>query len=233
MVLPAASFATCYTVYNSSDKAVYKSPEPPFDMSTSISDNIKSKYPGGYLLQDNSASCSLPKAGDVTHESINAEVKKRNSDPRSRYISVVRTDKQTDDQIANGERIRTETENLTQQDTMKEAKDTAKKSGKCKFKYYEYNDDIGAQLAQAAGNECLNNEALKKTGQSSQVSLEAYNAWKDHYQITSNQRTVNQQRIQNAEANRQLNQKLDGIRDKTDANRQKLDAIRHTQKYGY
>ena len=60
-------------------------------MSISISENIKSKYPGGYLLTDNNPTCSLPKAGDVTGESINAEVKKRNSDPRSRYISVVRT----------------------------------------------------------------------------------------------------------------------------------------------
>lgn len=122
IALPADAFATCYTVYNSSDKAVYKSSEPPFDMSVSISENIKSKYPGGYLLQDNSASCSLPKAGDVTHESINAEVKKRNSDPRSRNISEVRTDKQTNDQIANGERIRGEMGNSNKQDTARDPK---------------------------------------------------------------------------------------------------------------
>jgi len=60
VALPAASFAACYTVYDKSDKPVYKSSEPPFDLSIPISEGIKSKYPGGYLIQNGErASCYL------------------------------------------------------------------------------------------------------------------------------------------------------------------------------
>jgi hypothetical protein len=43
--------------------------------------------------------------------------------------AIVRTDKQTDDQIANGEEIRAEIENSTRQNAMNEARDSAKSSG--------------------------------------------------------------------------------------------------------
>lgn len=43
--------------------------------------------------------------------------------------AIVRTDKQTDDQIANGEKIRAEIENSTRQNAMNEARDSAKSSG--------------------------------------------------------------------------------------------------------
>lgn len=218
-LLSAESWATCYTVYDKFEKEIYKSQEPPFDLSGSISEGIKSKYPGGRLDIGVSATCYLPKKGDVTGESVNAVIRERNSDPRSRNVSEVKNHyTQSDDQIANGERIRRETENSTRQDAMEEARELAKSSGKCKFEYFVYGDDKGKQLALAAKEECLNNEALKKTGQSSQ-SLEAYDAWKDHHQMAGNRRNANAQRIQNAEAQRQLNEKIDDIR--------------HTQKYGY
>lgn len=56
----STSFAACYTVYDKSDKPIYKSSEPPFDLSIPISEGIKSKYPGGYLIQTSErASCYL------------------------------------------------------------------------------------------------------------------------------------------------------------------------------
>jgi len=138
--------------------------------------------------------------------------------------AIVKTDKQTDDEIANGERIKAETENSTRQDAMNEARDSAKSSGKCKddFEYYARNDDRGKQLALAAKEECLNNEALKKTGQSSQVSLEAYNAWKDQH----NEQREKRQNAQAQRQQRQLQQKLGDIERKTED-------IRNTQRYGY
>lgn len=60
LAFSSASIAACYTVYDKSDKPVYKSSEPPFDLSIPISEGIKSKYPGGYLIQDSQkASCYL------------------------------------------------------------------------------------------------------------------------------------------------------------------------------
>lgn len=132
--------------------------------------------------------------------------------PNMAGTAQVKTDKQTDDQIANGERIRGEMENSAKQDAMKEARDSAAKdTGKCKFKYFTNNDGHGKNLASAAKEECLNNEALKKVGQGSQTSYVAYNTWKDNYQITSNQRNANAQRIQNAEAQRQQQETLSDI----------------------
>ncbi|MDO8466058.1 MAG: hypothetical protein Q7S46_12550 [Gallionella sp.] len=51
LAFSSTPFAACYTVYDKSDKPVYKSSEPPFDLSIPISEGIKSKYPGGYLIQ--------------------------------------------------------------------------------------------------------------------------------------------------------------------------------------
>lgn len=131
----------------------------------------------------------------------------------------VRTDKQTDDQIANGERIRSETENSARQDGMHEARNSAATSGKCTFQYFSFGDEHGKLLAAAASDECLKNEALRKVGKEDQVRLDDYNRWKDNYQMTSSRRSAAQSSAQNAEANRQLNNKLDNIR--------------RTQKYGY
>jgi len=60
LAFSSTSFAACYTVYDKSDKPVYKSSEPPFDLSIPFSEGIKSKYPGGYLIQSSErASCYL------------------------------------------------------------------------------------------------------------------------------------------------------------------------------
>lgn len=131
----------------------------------------------------------------------------------------VRTDKQTDDQIANGERIRGETGNSARQDAMNEARVSAESSGKCNFTYFSFGDDNGKQLALAAKAECLNNEALRKVGKEDQVRLDAYNMWKDQHQMTQNRRSAAIANGQNAEANRQMNDKLDSIQRK--------------QRYGY
>lgn len=74
MILPTSSFSVCYTVYDSSDRPVYKSYDPPFDMSLPISEGIQSKFPGGYLIQsDERSSCSLP-------PKANPEVVKKNKE---------------------------------------------------------------------------------------------------------------------------------------------------------
>ncbi len=62
------TFAACYAVYDKFDKVVYKSSEPPFDLSIPISEGIKSKYPGGYLIQSEAKSCSLTKENNVAIE---------------------------------------------------------------------------------------------------------------------------------------------------------------------
>lgn len=71
------SFATCYTVYDKSDKIVYKSSEPPFDLSTPISEGIQSKYPGGYLIKTESRICYLPEKTNSAGISVNKKIKKR------------------------------------------------------------------------------------------------------------------------------------------------------------
>ena len=93
LAFSSASFAVCYTVYDKSDKAIYKSSEPPFDFSIPISEGIQSKYPGGYLITSESRYCYLPRKDDATFEYVDAEIKKRNSDPRQRNISEVSNNK--------------------------------------------------------------------------------------------------------------------------------------------
>lgn len=57
----------------------------------------------------------------------------------------------------------------------------------CKFSYYTVGDEKGKVLAANAKEECLRNLEAKKTGQA--VSLEQYNLWKDHRQISETQRS--------------------------------------------
>lgn len=71
------SFATCYTVYDKFDKIVYKSSEPPFDLSTSISEGIQSKYPGGYLIKTESRICYLPEKTNSAGISVDKKIEKR------------------------------------------------------------------------------------------------------------------------------------------------------------
>lgn len=126
----------------------------------------------------------------------------------------VKTDKQTDDQITYGEKLRaenanneaTEAKSQAMNEAMNEGVAAAKESGKCVFSYHTLGDNKGKQLAKAAREECYKNEGLKKAGQNSQVSLEAYNMWRDHHQMMSNRRDASVQRSQNAQMQNQINQ---------------------------
>ena len=76
--------------------------------------------------------------------------------------------------------------------------DKTEQSGKCSFSSYALGDSKGGVLAKEARDECYNNELLKAAGRNDEVSLEAYNLWKDHRMITKRapvqipqQRTMN------------------------------------------
>ena len=95
LAFSSTSFAACYTVYDKSDKPVYKSSEPPFDLSIPISEGIISKYPGGYLIQSSErASCYL-------HSKESNEALKKNKEAfenrriqlKSQGFSEVRNDR--------------------------------------------------------------------------------------------------------------------------------------------
>lgn len=53
----ALAAGNCYTVYDTSNRAVYQSTEPPIDMSRSISEGMARRFPGHYLVMapDNGA----------------------------------------------------------------------------------------------------------------------------------------------------------------------------------
>ncbi|MDP3843076.1 MAG: hypothetical protein Q8Q81_10870 [Oxalobacteraceae bacterium] len=65
----------------------------------------------------------------------------------------------------------------------------------CKFRSYKFGDDKGKLLADNAKAECMRNIERKKDGRGQEASLEAYNFWKDHSQMTaakrSSSKTVN------------------------------------------
>ena len=52
----------------------------------------------------------------------------------------------------------------------------------CNFHYFKIGDDKGKQLAKNAGKECKNNRMLKLAGKGKDVTLDAYNMWKDHFE---------------------------------------------------
>lgn len=52
----------------------------------------------------------------------------------------------------------------------------------CSFHYFKIGDDKGKQLAKDASKECKNNRLLKLAGKGKDVTLDAYNMWKDHYE---------------------------------------------------
>jgi hypothetical protein len=59
-LLAAASWQAlaCYTVYDGSNRAVYRSAEAPVDMSRPIHETLPQRFPGGQLVFDTAASCS-------------------------------------------------------------------------------------------------------------------------------------------------------------------------------
>lgn len=66
----------------------------------------------------------------------------------------------------------------------REVNDNTERSDKCSFSYNSSGDDKGETLSKAAKAECYNNELLKAGGRNDEVSLRAYNMWKDHRIIT-------------------------------------------------
>ncbi|MDO9188691.1 MAG: hypothetical protein Q7U24_02385, partial [Sulfurimicrobium sp.] len=61
-----------------------------------------------------------------------------------------------------------------------DAKSNRRYADKCSFSYYTNSDEKGRILATAAKDECYKNEMLKESGRGNQISLDAYNLWKDH-----------------------------------------------------
>ena len=57
----------------------------------------------------------------------------------------------------------------------------------CQFTYYVNGDDKGKQLAFNASQECVSNNALRRSGKSV-AGLQQYALWRDHYQMTTNAR---------------------------------------------
>lgn len=76
----------------------------------------------------------------------------------------------------------------------------------CRFSYFSIGDKKGKQLALNAKQECLHNKALKNSGQNER-SYEAYQLWKDHYEMMSNQR--NQALDRSINNNKELNCRSD------------------------
>jgi len=84
----STSLAACYTVYDKSDKPVYKSSEPPFDLSIPISEGIKSKYPGGYLIQTSERSSCYLRSNKSNEVFVNRRIQLQ-----SQGFSEVRNDR--------------------------------------------------------------------------------------------------------------------------------------------
>jgi hypothetical protein len=47
----------CYTVYDSSSRVVFRSAEPPVDMSRPLHETVPQRFPGGQLVFDTGTSC--------------------------------------------------------------------------------------------------------------------------------------------------------------------------------
>lgn len=48
-ILPNTSLALCFTIYDSSDHLIYKSVDAPIDLSGTIEDGMKQKFPNDHL----------------------------------------------------------------------------------------------------------------------------------------------------------------------------------------
>jgi hypothetical protein len=49
LLIPTAAVATCYTVYDASDKVIYRSTTSPVSLSGRVSDSVQQRYPGGFM----------------------------------------------------------------------------------------------------------------------------------------------------------------------------------------
>lgn len=57
--LAAASFnaAACYTVYDRSNRVMYRGEQPPVDMSLQLHEALQARFPGGHMVFDQGADC--------------------------------------------------------------------------------------------------------------------------------------------------------------------------------
>jgi hypothetical protein len=53
----AANAMACYTVYDRSNRVAYQGEQPPVDMSLPLHTALQSRYPGGHMVFEQSASC--------------------------------------------------------------------------------------------------------------------------------------------------------------------------------
>lgn len=53
-VLPAHA---CYTVYDGASRVVYRSAQPPVDMSRPLHDTLPQRFPGGHMVFDTASTC--------------------------------------------------------------------------------------------------------------------------------------------------------------------------------
>lgn len=60
----------------------------------------------------------------------------------------------------------------------------------CKFAYHAVGDAKGQALAADAKRECLDNVALERACRGGEKSMAAYNVWRDHHAIKSQQRSA-------------------------------------------
>ena len=47
----------CYTVYDSASRVVYRSAQPPVDMSRPLHDTLPQRFPGGHMVFDTASTC--------------------------------------------------------------------------------------------------------------------------------------------------------------------------------
>src|SRR5690349_15646353 len=64
LLLPLLGLASlpafaCYTVYDSSNRVVYQSTQPPVDMSRPLHETLPARFPGGSMVFDDSRECSV------------------------------------------------------------------------------------------------------------------------------------------------------------------------------
>lgn len=53
--------AACYTVYDEVNRVLYRSPQPPVDMSQPIHETLPRVFPGGHMVFDTESTCeALP-----------------------------------------------------------------------------------------------------------------------------------------------------------------------------
>lgn len=82
LLIPLAAQAVCYTVYDASDKMIYRSATSPVSLKGSLRDAVQQRFPGGAMTITNDYSCpSYDRAAAEAQERANsAEAKRRQAE---------------------------------------------------------------------------------------------------------------------------------------------------------